>query len=156
MRRIEPDKLREIFEHAPWVAERALKAGPFASVAALHDAMMQAVAGATPSEQLALIRAHPELAARQASPLTANSQAEQAGAGITTLSEDERARFAALNAAYREKFGFPFIICVKQHGREAILEAFERRLGRDVAAERQTALEQIAAITKLRLEALFA
>jgi 2-oxo-4-hydroxy-4-carboxy-5-ureidoimidazoline decarboxylase len=141
-----------LFEHSPWVVERAFAAAPFADKTALHTAMMRAVEDATAAEQLALICAHPELGAREV-PLTEASQAEQQGAGLTALSPEEFARFTALNAAYREKFGFPFIVCVRlQPGKAAILETFAKRLENDEDTEKAQALREIGSITWLRLQ----
>jgi 2-oxo-4-hydroxy-4-carboxy-5-ureidoimidazoline decarboxylase len=145
-------RYQHIFEHSPWVVERAYAQGPFADVAALHAAFMAALRGAGDELQLALIRAHPELGAKIA--LTEASQAEQTGAGLRALSEEEFARFQALNQAYREKFGFPFIICVRLHSKSAILEAFARRLAHDAAAEQAEAIAQIGQIALLRLQDL--
>lgn len=139
-----------LFEHSPWVVERAFAAAPFADANALHEEMMRVVAEADEAAQLALIRAHPELAAREA-PLTQASASEQQGAGLRALSGEEYARFAALNAAYREKFGFPFIICVRLHSKAEILDIFGRRLENDAPTERAAALAQIGRITWLRL-----
>lgn len=141
-----------LFEHSPWVVERAFAAAPFPDKAALHAALMQVVEDATAAEQLALIRAHPELGAREA-PLTEASHAEQNGAGLQALSPAEFARFTELNAAYREKFGFPFIICVRlQPGKTAILETFAKRLENDTDVEKSQALREIGGITWLRLQ----
>lgn len=140
-----------VFEHAPWVAAAVEHARPFPTVAALHEAMMQAVHGVPREQQLALIRAHPELAARRADPLTDASRAEQGSLGLDRLSEEEYARFERLNAAYRERFGFPFIICVRRHTRESILHQFERRTRNDPGTELAAALREIGFITRLRL-----
>ena len=141
-----------LFEHSPWVVERAFTTSPFPDKASLHAALMAVVADAAEAEQLALIRAHPELGAGQAD-LTAASKAEQQGAGLRALSAEEFARFTALNAAYREKFGFPFIICVRlQPGKAAILDAFAKRLAHDPSTEKETALREIGHITWLRLQ----
>jgi len=145
-----------VFEHSPWVAERAWPSRPFADPAALHAAMVAAVRAATPEERLALLRAHPELAgaAARTGTMTADSVSEQGGAGLDRLAEEEAARFDRLNAAYRAKFGFPFIIAVRGRGREEILAAFERRLENDAATELETALQEVFAITRMRLERL--
>jgi len=140
----------DIFEHSSWVPERAFARGPFADKVALHAAFVAVVEEAGEAAQLALIRAHPELGARIA--LTNASTAEQQGAGLKSLTAEEFARFSALNAAYREKFGFPFVICVRRHTKSSILAAFEQRLTHDAAAERAAALAEIAEIAKLRLE----
>lgn len=140
-----------LFEHSPWVEARA-DAAP--SSGDRWADLMAVVHGATPDEQLALIRAHPELAGKPAidRTLTADSAAEQASAGLDRLSEAEFARFQALNAAYRERFGFPFIICVRLTDKAGILAAMERRLGNDRDTEIAEALVQIGAIVRLRLE----
>ncbi|HKU99426.1 MAG TPA: 2-oxo-4-hydroxy-4-carboxy-5-ureidoimidazoline decarboxylase, partial [Vineibacter sp.] len=119
-----------VFEHSPWIAERAWAARPFDGVAGLHRAMMQAVAAASADEQLALLRAHPDLAgkAARARTMTADSTQEQAGVGLDRLSEAEYVRFDRLNTAYRDTFGFPFIVAVKRHTKESILAAYETRL----------------------------
>jgi len=145
--------LAGIFEHGSWVAERASSARPFATVADLYDAMVEAVAAAGEAEQLALIRGHPELGSKvaRAGAMTAQSRREQGSLGLDRLSEEEFARFERLNAAYRARFGFPFIICVRRHTRDSILDNFERRLGNDPAAERATALREIGHIARLRL-----
>ncbi len=138
-----------LFEHSAWVARRAWALRPFANPAALHAAMMAVVGRASPAMQLALIAAHPELGAHVA--LTPDSEAEQAGAGLRHLSEAEFARFQALNAAYRQKFGLPFVICVRHYDKAGIYAAFERRLENDAAAEHAAALHEISEITWLRL-----
>ena len=149
------DALGAIFEHAPWVAEAAFDRRPFATVAALHDAMVEAVAKAGAERQLALIKAHPDLGSKFGrADLTAASQAEQGSLGLDRLSEEEFVRFTRLNAAYRQRFGFPFIICVRKQTRDSILSAFERRLKNDAIAERAAALNEIAQIAELRLAAL--
>jgi 2-oxo-4-hydroxy-4-carboxy-5-ureidoimidazoline decarboxylase len=142
-----------IFEHAPWVAESVLAKRPFATVAGLHEAMLDAVRAAGEAERLALVRRHPELGGKvaRAGTLTAQSQREQGGLGLDRLSEEEFARFERLNSAYRQRFGFPFIICVRRHTRDSILDSFERRLRNDIASEQETALEEIARIARLRL-----
>ncbi len=146
---IDTASLEHLFEHSPWVVQRALSLGPFDNASELHRAMMQVVQSARINEQLALIRAHPELAAKVA--LTEASSTEQDGAGLKALSEAEFKRFAALNKEYRETFGFPFIICVRMHSKDSILAAFEQRLHNSPNDERATALAEIGKITKLRL-----
>lgn len=145
--------LGAVFEHSPWVADLAYAARPFADVATLHRAMVAAVATAGAERQLALIRAHPDLAgkAARAGALGAHSTREQAGAGLDRLSEEEFARFHRLNDAYQARFGFPFIIAVRDHDKASILAAFETRLAHDAAAERAEALRNIARIAELRL-----
>ena len=145
----------DVFEHAPWVAERAHAARPFASVAALHDAMMQAVRDAPRERQLAFLRGHPELAGKvaRAGAMTADSTGEQGGLGLDRLSDTDFTRFERANAAYAKKFGFPFIACVRLHkSAESILAAFERRVGNDPETEFAAALAEIGHITRLRLE----
>ena len=143
------------YEHAPWVAELAAARRPFASLAALHAAMAGAVRDAGAERQLALIKAHPDLAgkAARAGHLTAESTAEQGSAGLDRLTEAEYAAFHRLNDAYRGKFGIPFIVCVRRHTLGSILRQFERRLGNDAATERIAALEEIFRIAALRLDA---
>lgn len=147
--------LGHIFEHAPWVAERAHAARPFDTVADLHRAMVEAVAAAAEGEQLDVIRGHPELGGKvaRAGSMTAESRREQGSLGLDRLSHEEHRRLHALNAAYRERFGVPFIICVRRHTRDSILEAFERRLANGAETERATALTEIGHITRLRLNA---
>lgn len=142
-----------IFEHSPWVAERAWDRRPFASREALHAAMVAAVEEADPARQLALLRAHPELAGRAAvrGELTGHSTQEQGGSGLLNCSPEEFARLQELNRAYGEKFGFPFIVAVRGLDRAAIIEAFARRLGNPRDAELTEALRQIARITGFRL-----
>lgn len=148
--------LAAIYEHSPWVAAAAVAARPFASVAALHDAMTRVVAAAPHDVRLALVAGHPDLGGRlaRAGALEAASAAEQAGLGLDRLSDEEFAHFDRLNSAYRARFGFPFVIAVKRHTRATILAAFERRLGHDDATELRTALDEIGAIARFRLDAL--
>jgi 2-oxo-4-hydroxy-4-carboxy-5-ureidoimidazoline decarboxylase len=146
--------LRNTFEHAPWVAEAAAEGRPYPTVTALHDAMLQAVRAAPRERQLALIGGHPELGSRvRRAELTGHSQAEQDSLGLDRLSAEEFDRFNRLNSAYREKFGFPFIVCVRRHTRDSILRQFERRLVHDADRERETALVEIGLIARLRLVA---
>ncbi|MEO7826300.1 MAG: 2-oxo-4-hydroxy-4-carboxy-5-ureidoimidazoline decarboxylase [Allosphingosinicella sp.] len=139
-----------LFEHSLWVEERT-DARP--SRGDRHADLMAVVHDATPEEQLALIRAHPELAGKAAVDrgLTQASAAEQASAGLDRLSQGEFDRFHALNTAYREKFGFPFIICVRLTDKAGILAAMESRLANDHDTEIATAIEQIGEIVRLRL-----
>ena len=147
--------LAEVFEFAPWVAEATAPGRPYPTVTALHDAMMQAVRRAAPERQLAFIAGHPELGSRvKRADLTDHSQSEQGGLGLDRLSAEEFERFSRLNTAYREKFGFPFIVCVRRHTRDSILRQFERRLAHDGEAGREAALHEIGLITRLRLVAL--
>ena len=141
-----------LFEHSPWVEARA-DARP--SSGDRHADLMAVMYDATPDEQLALIRAHPELAGKAAvdGTLTEASAAEQASAGLDRLTQVEFDRFHALNAAYRDRFGFPIIICVRLTDKAGILAAMERRLGNGRDAEIAEALAQIGEIVRLRLEA---
>lgn len=152
------DVLGGIFEHSPWVAKEALSQRPFTSLEALHSAMIGAVQRADEGRKLELIHAHPDLAGKAAlaRELSSDSEQEQAGAGLDRLSEEEYGRFHALNLAYKEKFGFPFIIAVKGHTKESILSAFEVRLSNDDEAEQKRALAEIAQIARFRLDALVA
>jgi 2-oxo-4-hydroxy-4-carboxy-5-ureidoimidazoline decarboxylase len=148
--------LGHVFEHSPWVAAEAWRYRPFDSAADLSRAMQAVLGEAGADAQLALIRAHPDLAgkAARAETLTRDSAREQAGADLDRLSAEEYEQFHRLNAAYQAKFTFPFIICVRQHDKHAILAAFERRLGRDAVAERRQALHEIGEIVRLRLSDL--
>ena len=145
-----------IFEDSPWVAEAAWPRHPFETLDALYRAMVDAVRAVADNAQLALIRAHPELAGKAAvrGRLTADSKAEQSGAGLNQCSPQEFARLQELNRAYNAKFGFPFILAVKGLDRAAIIARFAERLERDRATEFEEALQQIARIAWLRLEAL--
>lgn len=146
--------LAGIFEHAPWIGQAACDARPFPTVAALHEAMLAVLHDADPQRQLSLIRGHPELGSKLArADLTDASQAEQGSLGLDRLSEKEFECFRQLNAAYREKFGFPFVICVRRHTRDSILAQFEHRLAHDAERERAAALAEIALIARLRLDA---
>lgn len=142
-----------LFEHSPWVVERAAERLPFTDV---HAGLMAAVHAASPEDQLALIRAHPELAGKAAidRTLTEASTAEQASAGLDRLTPAEFDRFHALNAEYRDRFDFPFIICVRLTDKAGILAAMEQRLSNSRDTEIATALVQIGEIVRLRLEDL--
>ena len=146
-----------VFEHSPWVAERAWNQRPFSSVESIFQALAAAVRHATPAEQLALIRAHPELSGREAAAgtLTAHSSDEQARLGFTALSRAEFERMADLNRRYRGKFGFPCIVALRLHaGRDSVMAEMERRLENDGETELRNALEQISHIARGRLETL--
>lgn len=151
-------ELGSIFEHSPWIPERAWAARPFADVDALHQAMMRVVREAGPAEQLALIAAHPELAGKEAAEgtLTNDSTSEQRGAGLDQCSPEELRRLRGLNAAYRQQFGFPFVIAVKGRSRYQIMDAIEQRLRNDRETEFDTCLDQIGQIARFRLDARFA
>jgi 2-oxo-4-hydroxy-4-carboxy-5-ureidoimidazoline decarboxylase len=150
--------LGNVFEHSPWIAERAFAARPFASVDALHGAMLRIVQSATRDQQLALVRAHPELAGRAmiANTLTTDSTKEQSGAGLTSCTPEEYDRLVDLNTRYNSKFGFPFILAVKGYDRAGVIAEFARRVERDIDSEFAEALTQIAKITRFRLEAMTA
>ncbi len=148
-----------IFEHSPWIAEAAFDAGLPAeagSAGGLHGALCAVLRAAPRASQQALIDAHPDLAGRLAlsGRLTADSNKEQTSAGLDALTEDELARFTALNDTYKDRFGFPFIMAVKGRNKAEILAAFERRLRNDAEAEFAEALLQIERIALLRLEDL--
>ena len=147
-----------VFEHSPFIAERALEAGAVATpltAAGVHAALVAAFREASEAEQLGVLRAHPDLAGRLAiaGELTEDSRNEQAGAGLDRLSPAEHARFTELNTAYTEKFGFPFIIAVKGLTKDDILAAFEARIGNTAAVEFETAKTQVERIALLRLTA---
>ncbi|MET0550392.1 MAG: 2-oxo-4-hydroxy-4-carboxy-5-ureidoimidazoline decarboxylase [Xanthomonas sp.] len=146
-------RLHALFEHSPWVVQRAAARRPFAD---LHAGLLQVLHAASVEEQLALIRAHPELAGKAAidGRLTAASAAEQAQAGLDRLSAEEFARFHALNAAYRARFDFPFVVCVRLTDKAGILAAMQARLANAREAEIATALDEIGKIARLRLEAV--
>ena len=138
-----------VYEHSPHFAQRAAARRPFAKADDLRHALRAEVDESSDEEKLALIKAHPDLVGRAV--LTAESQGEQAAAGLTDLSPDEVASFRRQNAAYREKFGFPFIICARMNKKDAILEAFPPRLQNSPETEIQTALGETHKIAALRL-----
>lgn len=146
--------LGDIYEHSPWIAEVAAAKRPFATLQTLHEAMMAAVSAAPKEKQLALVQAHPDLAgkAARAGTLTAASTNEQMSAGLDRLSEAEFARFHKLNDAYKAKFSFPFIVCVRRHSKNSILRSFEKRLTHSTDEELSTALAEIFRIAALRLD----
>ena len=148
--------LGEIFEHSPWVAQAAAARRPFPTVAALHDAMVEAVRAAPADRKLAFLQAHPELGSKlgRTPVLTQASRDEQGNLGLDRLSDEEFERFNQLNGLYRKKFGFPFIICVGRHTRDSILRQFERRVHNQEDAEFSNAINEIGLITRLRLVAL--
>ena len=146
-----------VYEHSPWVAESvAADAADVDDIDGLAALMVDCVDNAAPEKQLALIRAHPDLAgkAQVAGELTPDSTDEQASAGLDQCSKVEYERFQALNDAYKEKFGFPFVMAVRGSSRTEILEAFSDRLRNDYDAEFETALAEIHKIARLRLEAM--
>lgn len=143
-----------IFEHSPWVAERAFAAKPFFSAEALLDAMWQSVLSASDDEKMRLIRSHPDLvgrAADHAEKLTRESAGEQASAGLMQLSPSEIAAFRSFNQQYRDLFGFPFIICARENKKDTILAELPIRLKNSLEQERATALAEIRKIARLRL-----
>lgn len=141
-----------VFEHSPWVAERAWERRPFASREQLAAVMNEKVATAAREEQLALLRAHPDLGTR--AKISPSSTAEQTAAGLDQLTAAEHARLTGLNGQYRAKFGFPFLYAVKGSDKFAILEALGRRVGNDRADEIEEALRQVYRIAGFRLEEL--
>src|SRR5262245_34754933 len=146
--------LADIFEHSPWVPEAAAAERPFATLAQLYERLKTALLSAGEDRQLAVITAHPDLAgkAARAGTLTPESTAEQASAGLDRLSEAEYTTFHRFNEAYKARFGFPFIICVRRHTKDSILRALERRAKSDAASERRTALTEILCMVALLLD----
>jgi len=142
------------FEDSPWIAEAAWERRPFDGVDALHAALGDVVAGAPEERQIALIAAHPDLAGRVARTgrLTPASRDEQASAGLDRLAPEQIARFDEANAAYRVRFGFPFVIAVRGRDQAAILAALEQRSRNERDVEIALALAEIAQIARLRLE----
>ncbi len=141
---------------SPWIAEATWPHRPFANLDQLHQALCQTVTDAGEARQIQLIQAHPDLVGRAAlqGALPPESAGEQASAGLNRLSGEEIALFQTFNRSFREKFGFPFVICARLHQKEAILAAFRSRLHHPRDAEIKTALEEIARIARLRLEDL--
>ena len=150
--------LNNIFEHSPWAAEEAASLRPFAGVGALFAAMTAAVDRAPDEARLKLIKAHPDLAnkTQRAAGLTADSGAEQDSVGLDRLSDAEYEAFERANTAYRTKFDFPYIVCVRRHTRDSILRDFQRRLLNDAKTEMRTATREICRIAALRLDQLIA
>ena len=148
--------LANIYEHSPWIAEHVAAARPFTGVRQLFDAMKQAVERAPQELRLALIKAHPDLAnkTQRAAGLTAESTAEQDSIGLDRLSDAEYDAFERFNNAYRSKFGFPYIVCVRRQTKDSILRDFERRLPNDTANEMKVSIEEICRIAALRLDQL--
>lgn len=141
-----------VFEHSPWVAERAWARRPFRTADDLHDTLVAAMRVASRDEQLALLRAHPDLGSRLA--MTPASTGEQAGAGFDRLPSEDLERLRRLNADYRDRFGFPFLFAVKGASAPQILDALERRVGRDPGDEWNEALAQVALIARFRLDGM--
>ena len=148
--------LGHLFEHSPWVAEGTWAQRPFASAEALHAALCSTMRAAPRDRQLALIRAHPDLAGRlaQQKRLTAESTREQASAGLDALTDAELADFTARNETYQAKFGFPFIICARLNAKADILAAMRARVSNPPDIEFANALSEIEKIARLRLNDL--
>lgn len=146
------EALGDIFEHTPAIAHHTWPHRPFATVAALHQAMVAVMHGLPEAQQLTLIRAHPDLGAK--AQMTTASVQEQARAGLDQLTPAEFATFQALNQSYRDRFQLPFIVAVKEHTKGSILAAFRQRLTHDFDTERQTALAEIGKIAGYRLAVL--
>jgi len=148
--------LGNIFEHSPWIAEQAAARRPFAGVRPLFAAMIEVVDRAPPERRLALIKAHPDLAdrTRRVAGLTAESTSEQNSVGLDRLSDAEYEAFERVNNAYRAKFGFPYIVCVRRQTRDSILRDFERRQSNDARTEMRRSIEEIFRIAALRLDQL--
>ncbi|MEN9936489.1 MAG: 2-oxo-4-hydroxy-4-carboxy-5-ureidoimidazoline decarboxylase [Chloroflexota bacterium] len=146
-------RLGFLFEGSPWIAAETWTARPFASPEELHAALCRTVEAAPLESQIALIRAHPDLAGRAAvaRELTPESSREQASAGLDRLTPEEFATFTRLNQAYRERFAFPFVICVREHDKAGILAQFAARLPNEREAEVATAIGEIGKIARLRL-----
>ena len=144
----------DVAEASPWIAEAAFEARPFANRVALVAAFAAVVRAASREAQLALLRAHPDLAGRAAvaGDIAEESRREQAGAGLDRLTAGELARFHDLNARYRERFGFPFIHAVKGATKDAVLSAFEARIDNDADTERAAALANVERIFRFRIE----
>ena len=145
------ERFGALYEHSPWVAERAWQPGGFEGVDELDAALRAAMYAASEDAKLALIRAHPDLG-EKVGVLTEHSRREQSGLGLDRLAPEEYERFMATNAAYREKFGIPFVVCVREHTKDSILENADARLGNTREREIETALGEIAKIARLRLE----
>ena len=145
-----------VAEHSPWVAEAAWEEGPFEGLDSLHAAMRAAILGAGRDRQLALLRAHPELAGTAAARgrVTGDSRGEQSGAGLDSLPAVDLARFRELNRAYGERFGFPFIVAVRGLTRDEILQIFAERLEYPPEAEFERGLAEVIEIVRLRLAGL--
>ena len=145
-----------IWEHAPWVAQQVVAQRPFASVDALHAAMLHIVACHSEADRVAFFAGHPELAGASArsGTMTAASEDEQGTLGLGQLQGQAAERWDQLNHTYRQRFGFPFILCIRRHSLASALQAFEQRLTNDRAAELHNALDEIAAISRMRLDRL--
>ena len=142
-----------VFEDSPWIAEAASARRPFSGPGKLRELLFDVVRNSGATKQLALIRAHPDLVGRAAlaGTLAPQSAGEQAAAGLSKLSTEEVKRFQDYNRAYKEKFGFPFVICARLNKKDAILDGFEKRMNNSPGQEIKTALEEIFKIAALRL-----
>lgn len=147
------DYLSDVFEHSPWIPDVAYKRRPFRTMDELLADMTAVVMEADEKPQLALLRAHPELAGKeaQAGELTTASDGEQSSVGLNALSRQELQQAVDLNKTYKEKFGFPFIIAVRQNTKQTIFSEMRRRTENDLETERQTALEQVCEIARIRI-----
>ena len=143
-----------VFEHSPWVAERAWRSRPFGSVDELHNAMTHEMFAASPDDQLTLVRAHPDLGARAR--MSDASTTEQSGAGLDRLTPFQYERLLAQTSEYRRRFGFPFLYAVKGSTIDEILAALDERMASDPAAEFNEALRQVMRIARFRLDATVA
>ena len=141
-----------VFEHSPWVAARTEAQRPFSSREALHAALVATVKNASNEEKVCLIRAHPDLIGDDE--LTAASKSEQASAGLRDATAEEAKEFREFNRRYRERFGFPFVICARLNKKDAIARAFPVRLRNSREEEIETALQEISKIAELRLKDL--
>ena len=149
------ERFGSVFERSPWVARRAWRKKPFRSLDALHASMMQVVSEARKDAQLALVRAHPELAGKEAKQgvLTVDSSSEQRRLGLLQLTREELEAMESLNRRYRERHGFPCIVALRLHAtRESVLDEMSRRIEGESQDELRAALEQIGHITRARLE----
>lgn len=145
------EQVTAVFEGSPWVAEQAWARGPFADCEQLHAAMCAVVRNAPRADQLALIRAHPELGAARLESLSADSAREQAAAGLDALATERAAVLRELNAGYRARFGFPLVICVREHTADSIIASGRERLAHEREHEIETALQEICKIAPARL-----
>jgi 2-oxo-4-hydroxy-4-carboxy-5-ureidoimidazoline decarboxylase len=146
------EALGAVFEDTPTIAQQAWQSRPFTDIDNLHQKMVDVAKSISEDEQLALIRAHPDLGSK--AKMADASVKEQAGVGLDRLTSEEYDRFHSLNQAYKDKFKFPFIIAVRNHTKTSILNAFERRLQSTADVERQTAIAEIAQIARFRLQDL--
>jgi OHCU decarboxylase len=146
-------KLGFLFEGSPWIAAQAWHARPFTGLDDLHHALCDVMYGATQEQQVALIRAHPDLVGRAAlsGTLTPESSREQAAAGLDALSPQEIATFGRLNEQYKGRFGFPFVVCARENKKESILAGFASRMSNSRDEEIATALREVSKIAYLRL-----